>query len=271
MPESNLIFVSYAHPNLAVVRKLVRFLKTAGLKIWFDKESLLAGQEWEKEIVQAIRNCSLFIVNLSSVAVDKRGVFQKEIRIALDVALTIPPSQLYIMPVKLDECIIPPELTRYHVVDLFQENGPEVLLRSQSALKLSLQAEPIEQLELEHELSDGIAPEKAIGIKPPSIRNSKILENLSAPAKALFSEILKDDRSETKGVSFMLISETQGFYVPYLWDNHVHGALHIPSMIDIATQRMAANELAEKGLLHRFPRINQLQQYALSPEFHPRA
>jgi hypothetical protein len=28
MPESNLIFVSYAHPNLALVRKLVRFLQT---------------------------------------------------------------------------------------------------------------------------------------------------------------------------------------------------------------------------------------------------
>jgi hypothetical protein len=30
MPESNLIFVSYAHPNLALVRKLVRFLQTGG-------------------------------------------------------------------------------------------------------------------------------------------------------------------------------------------------------------------------------------------------
>ena len=80
MPESNLIFLSYANPNLAVVRKIVRFLQTAGLKIWFDKENLFGGQEWEKEIAHAIRNCSLFIVNLSSAAIDRRGVFQKEIR-----------------------------------------------------------------------------------------------------------------------------------------------------------------------------------------------
>jgi hypothetical protein len=32
-----------------------------------------------------------------------RGVFQKEIRLALDVALTIPHNQIYIMPVKLDD------------------------------------------------------------------------------------------------------------------------------------------------------------------------
>jgi TIR domain len=92
------------------------------------------------------------------------------------------------------------------------------------------------------------------------------LENLSGAAKALLSDILKDDRSDTKGVSFFLMSETQGFYVPYLWDNHVHGALQIP-MIDIATQRVAADELARKGVLNQFPRSDQLQQYALRPEF----
>jgi|SRR5271165_4126068 len=263
MPESNLIFVSYANPNLVVVRKIVRFLQTAGLKTWFDKENLLGGQEWEKEIAHATRSCSLFIVNLSSAAVDRRGVFQKEIRLALDVALTIPHNQIYIMPVKLDECTIPDELARYHVVNLFEENGPQVLLRSiENAFKLpllSLQAEPTAQQELEHQLSKAIAPEQALA-----------LENLSGAAKALLSEILKDDRSDTKGVSFMFISETQGFYVPYLWDNHIHGALQF-AMIDIATQRMAADELARKGVLNRFPRNKMLQQYALSPEFLPDA
>jgi hypothetical protein len=70
----------------------------------------------------------LFIVNLSSAAVDRHGMFQKELRWALDVALTIPHNQIYIMPVKLDECTIPDELARYHVVNLFEENGPQALL-----------------------------------------------------------------------------------------------------------------------------------------------
>jgi hypothetical protein len=66
--------------------------------------------------------------------------------------------------------------------------------------------------------------------------------------------------------AFMFISETQGFYVPYLWDNHIHGALQC-AMIEIATQRMAADELVRKGVLNRFPRNKMLQQYALSPQF----
>jgi hypothetical protein len=72
----------------------------------------------------------------------------------------------------------------------------------------------------------------------------------------------------TKGVSFMFISETQGFYVPYLWDNRIHGQLQF---VTFATQRMAADELARKGVLNRFPRNQMLQQYALSPRFLPDA
>jgi hypothetical protein len=87
-------------------------------------------------------------------------VFQKEIRLALDVALTIPPNQLYIMPVKLDECTIPDELARYYVLSLFGENGPQILLRSiENAFKLSFQAEPTAQQELEHQLSKATAPQ----------------------------------------------------------------------------------------------------------------
>jgi hypothetical protein len=116
-------------------------------------------------------------------------------------------------------------------------NGPQVLLRSiENAFKLSFQAEPTARQELERQLSKAVAPEQALA-----------LENLSGAAKALLSEIVKDDRSDTKGASFMLISETLGYYVPYLWDNHVHGALQFP-MIDIATQRMAADELATPDL-----------------------
>jgi len=42
-------------------------------------------------------------------------------------------------------------------------------------------------------------------------------------------------------------------------------------IFNAATQRMAADELARKGVLNRFPRNKMLQQYALSPEFLPDA
>lgn len=102
------------------------------------------------------------------------------------------------------ECTIAAELARYRVLDLFEKNGPEVLLTSiEYAFKQSLQAEPTEQRELEHQLSKGIVPEQALGIER-SLKNKNIstLENLSGAANALLSEILKDDRSDTKGYRF---------------------------------------------------------------------
>ena len=40
------IFVSYARPNHDVVSSLVRLLKSTGVDVWFDKASLLGGQDW---------------------------------------------------------------------------------------------------------------------------------------------------------------------------------------------------------------------------------
>lgn len=267
-----MIFVSYAHPDLAIVRKLVAFLKSAGLEVWFDKEKLLAGQDWESEITKAIKQCSLFLVNISSNSLERRGVYQKEIRIALEVAQTIPPSQLYMMPVRLNECDIPDHLTRYHVLPLFEEGGPDVLIKSiEHALKRSLNPDPQLQEDLCNALAATISPAKIIESVSEDATEAglkKKLEtlNVSKTARALLLEILKDNRSETKGVSFMLLSQTQGFFVPYLWESHIHGGMSIP-VLDITKQRMAAEELTRNRVLVSLPQIGKLKQYALSNDF----
>jgi len=128
----NDVFVSYSHRDLLIARELVSFLKQLGLKVWFDKESLLAGEEWERVIKNQIKNCVCFLVCLSSKSIDKRGYFHKEIRLAIDIALTIPPNQLYMLPARLDDCRIPDDLSRYHVVNLSDADGVKLLTRSLS-------------------------------------------------------------------------------------------------------------------------------------------
>jgi len=44
------IFLSYAHIDLGMVKKIYSDLKRYGMEIWFDKESLLPWQDWEKEL-----------------------------------------------------------------------------------------------------------------------------------------------------------------------------------------------------------------------------
>jgi len=48
------IFVSYAREDQVPAEALVGFLRAAGFEIWFDKDSLHAGQDWKMVIEQAI-------------------------------------------------------------------------------------------------------------------------------------------------------------------------------------------------------------------------
>jgi len=60
------IFVSYASPDLEVARYVVSQLQSAGCQVWFDKEQLQAGENWDAEIRDAVENrCSLFVSIIS--------------------------------------------------------------------------------------------------------------------------------------------------------------------------------------------------------------
>ena len=98
------VFVSYAHEDLAAARRLFNDLVTMGVRPWFDKTSLLPGQHWEREIQAALRNSDFVIALLSSRQVEKRGYVQREIRRALEILDEVPDNQVFLIPVRLDDC-----------------------------------------------------------------------------------------------------------------------------------------------------------------------
>ena len=114
-------FLSYARPNLKAAWRLLGKLNEAGVMVWFDKTHLLPGQRWEDQIVRAIREADLFILLLSEKSVDRRGFYHREISLALETLKTIPPSQIYVLPVRLDECSIPLALESIQWTDMFPD------------------------------------------------------------------------------------------------------------------------------------------------------
>ncbi len=64
------------------MQSIVAFLKAAGFETWFDKDNLLAGQDWRKVIEREIARARLLLVCISSHSVDKTGFVQKEMRLA---------------------------------------------------------------------------------------------------------------------------------------------------------------------------------------------
>ena len=82
--ESTRIFLSYAREDQATVERLYSQLLEAGFKPWMDTKDILAGKRWQESIEKAIRQSDFFLACLTKNSVNKRGLVQKEIKIALD-------------------------------------------------------------------------------------------------------------------------------------------------------------------------------------------
>jgi hypothetical protein len=130
MKKQTIVFLCHGSEDKESVRELSRRLRQAGIKTWLDEEALLPGQDWAREIRLALREATVVVVCLSSTSVSKRGFVHKEIRLALDIADELPEDRVFIIPVKLEECIVPERLQKWHWVDLWKEGGFERLLLS---------------------------------------------------------------------------------------------------------------------------------------------
>jgi len=116
------VFLSYAKEDYDIAKKLYNDLKCCGIPAWIDREHLLPGQNWKISIEKAINECCFFIVLLSSNSVSKKGFIQNELKISLDMLKSIPPNEIFIIPVRIDDCTPSDERLKYiHWADLFPQ------------------------------------------------------------------------------------------------------------------------------------------------------
>lgn len=142
-PSRQRIFVSYAREDVTRAREIHDLLLKEGFVPWADFADLVAGQDWDAEIRAAIKAARLVILLLSGHSVSKRGYFQKEIREALDVADTMPAGAAYIIPVRLDDCVVPERVARWHYIDALESTDfPRLIRALNSHLEESKRKEP---------------------------------------------------------------------------------------------------------------------------------
>jgi hypothetical protein len=119
-PQTPLIFLSYAKEDGSKVKVIYKKLRREHLNPWLDIADLLPGQEWDKVIIKTIRHARFVIVFLSKNSVNKRGYVQKEIKEALDAAEMMPEGEIFIIPVRLEECEVPERLSTLQWIDIFK-------------------------------------------------------------------------------------------------------------------------------------------------------
>jgi hypothetical protein len=115
-------FLSYARDDLEQARRLYDALLRAGVAVWFDQTDLISGVEWRPAIRKAIRESAYFLAVLSKHAVTGKGFRHTELREALEVWREFPRGQVFLIPVRLDNCRMPvPELEELSFADLFPD------------------------------------------------------------------------------------------------------------------------------------------------------
>jgi len=124
------VFLSYAKEDKDKVKSLYKRLLKEQLNPWIDLADLRPGQDWNEAILNAIRNARFVIVFLSSRSTNKRGYVQKEIREALDVASRMPERDLFIIPARIEDCMVPSSLTKWHWIDVHRKGGFKRLVNS---------------------------------------------------------------------------------------------------------------------------------------------
>jgi hypothetical protein len=126
------VFLAYAAEDACVVEKIYDRLERSGFAPWMDRRKLLPGQNWPRAIEGAIETADFFVACFSRLSARKRGNFQSELRYALDCARLAPVDDVFLIPVRLDDCRLPEEIRkRWHYVDLFPslEEGVKKLVQ----------------------------------------------------------------------------------------------------------------------------------------------
>jgi hypothetical protein len=136
------------------VRGLYARLTQDGVDAWLDKAKLLPGQDWELEIRKAVREADVVVVCLSK-QFNQAGFRQKEVRLALDTAMEKPEGEIFIIPARLEECDTLESLRKWHWVDLFEDNGYEMLMRTLRARadRIDLKIPSKQELRIFYDLS----------------------------------------------------------------------------------------------------------------------
>lgn len=116
------VFIAYAHEDSASAGRLFEELTAAGFEPWMDSRKLLPGQNWARAIQNALETSDFTIGCYSRQSVRKKGGFQTEIRYALEAARRLPLDEVFLLPVRLDACSVPLEVSRLiQYVDLFPD------------------------------------------------------------------------------------------------------------------------------------------------------
>lgn len=126
----NKVFISYASEDYGTACNIYDFLSMHDYLPWLDKKKLLPGEKWDYRIKKELRESDFIILLLSSISVAKRGYVQKEFKKSVEYSEEKLYSDIFIIPIKIDDCDVPDELSSFQWAKFGSTNLEESILKS---------------------------------------------------------------------------------------------------------------------------------------------
>jgi hypothetical protein len=106
--EIGAVFLSYASEDKASAESIKNALEAAGVDVFFDRNDLQLGNDWEAKLRRSIRQCSLFVPVISRrTLVPGRRFFRVEWNLAVDEAqmASFSDEEAFLLPVVIDDTV----------------------------------------------------------------------------------------------------------------------------------------------------------------------
>jgi TIR domain len=106
-------FISYSRSDQAFALRFAQDLKTAGVDVWVDQLDIPIGQNWDRSVEAAVRDCEGFVIILSPRSAASEHVAD-EVACALE-------DHKHIIPILIEKCTIPMRLARLQFIDAISD------------------------------------------------------------------------------------------------------------------------------------------------------
>jgi hypothetical protein len=118
----NTVFISYSWADRDRVMPIYERLKQAGIHVWIDREHLRGGVDWEERIRSEMLKSRRIVIFLSH-SLNDGGFLLAELGLARAIANDRFKRKAFLIPVRLEKCPIPPILSQWNAIDLFEADG----------------------------------------------------------------------------------------------------------------------------------------------------
>lgn len=122
------VFISYPKEKADAAREVSAFIRSLGVDVWQDNE-LIGGQQWARELKEAMRASDLVVLICSTETGSRKGVIQREIKEALEIMRDLPFGHIFLVPLRVADIRLPMELSEIQYIDFFRGDWKTGLAR----------------------------------------------------------------------------------------------------------------------------------------------